>query len=240
MNNNIPEKKWVNYFSNMRNKYNTRVSKNKVLIIFLDAKDSSKNHINLFKGSNDDFFISVQKTAKFFTQRYNCLSILGTDEISFIFENSDELINTINNEKKYRTHDIVSIFSQYFFEHFNDIYTKQTIYWHCNCFNIPKEKINSYLIYKSRGILKGTTAYFLKQKGIKNPNGIKLDKKLELFYSYEDHTLIEDYKEGLLYLNGSQISFDEYINGNIQKIDTPKNTNEPNIFLDLKEFDELL
>ena len=166
MSENIPEKKWFNYFNNIRNKYNTRASKSKPLVLFLDAKNSTKNHINLFKGESNDFFDALQKTARFFTQRYDCIAICGTDEISFIIENTEILINTINDEKKYRTHDIVSIFSQYFFEYFNSIYTKNIVYWHCNCFSIQKEKINSYLIYKSRGILKGTTAYFLKQKGI--------------------------------------------------------------------------
>ena len=42
------DRKWFNYFSNMRNKYNLRVSANKPLILFLDAKDSSKN-IELLK-----------------------------------------------------------------------------------------------------------------------------------------------------------------------------------------------
>ena len=233
----IPEKKWVNYFSNLRNKYNTRVSKNKVLIIFLDAKDSSKNKINLLRGSNDDFFMSVQKTTKVFTQKYNCLAICGTDEISFIFENSDELINTINNEKKYRTHDIVSIFSQYFFEYFKNSYNKSTIYWHCNCFNIPSDKVNSYLKYKSRGILKGTTAFFLKQKGVKNANGIKLVEKMKLFYTYADYPLIDDYKEGIVYLNGNRRVLDEYLHGKIVKTDLEKNFNETDTF-DLEEFDK--
>ena len=109
------ERKWFNYFSNMRNKYNMRVSANKPLIIFLDAKDSSKNKRKLLKGIENGFFYSLDQTAKYFTSRYNCISIWGTDEISFIIEDTDNFIDSINNEKSYRTHDIVSIFSQYFF-----------------------------------------------------------------------------------------------------------------------------
>ena len=86
MDENIPEKKWFNYFNNIRNKYNTRASKSKPLVIFLNAKNSTKNHINLFKESNNDFFFALQKSAQFFTKRYDCLSIFGTDEISFIFK----------------------------------------------------------------------------------------------------------------------------------------------------------
>ena len=112
----VLERKWFNYFSNMRNKYNMRVSANKPLILFLDAKDSSKNRRELMAGIKDGFFDSLDKTAKYFSAKYNCLSIWGTDEISFIIEDLDNFIDSINNEKNYRTHDIVAIFSQYFFE----------------------------------------------------------------------------------------------------------------------------
>ena len=178
-------------------------------------------------------------TALYFTGKYNCIALSGTDEISFIIEDTERLIDTINNEKKFRTHDVVSIFSQYFFDYFNERYDKSKIYWHCNCFNIQKERINSYLIYKSRGILKGSTAYFLKHKGVKNPYGIRLDKKLEIFNTYEDSSIIDDYKEGLLYLNGNQIDMQEYLKGNIVKINCESDNNSSNNYFSLDDFDKL-
>ena len=162
------DKKWFNYFSNMRNKYNMRVSANKILIIFLDAKDSTLNNRFLLKDRKTGFFDSMGLTARYFTNKYNCLSLWGTDEISFIIEDTDFFISSINNEKNFRTHDIVSIFSQYFFKYFNSVYNGETVYWHCKCFNISKEKLQSYIKFKSKGILKGVTSIFLKQNGIKN------------------------------------------------------------------------
>lgn len=228
-------KKWFNYFSNMRNKYNMRISANKPLIIFLDAKDSSKNNRILLKGKTNGFFESMELSAKYFTRRYNCLSIFGTDEISFIIEDIDNFIDTINNEKNYRTHDIVSIFSQYFFEYFNNIYEGETIYWHCKCFNITKEKVQSYIKFKSKGILKGVTSIFLKQNGVKKAYSMKLKEKLEMCESYETFHLIEEYKNGVLYQNGSKIDLDEFLKGNIVALE--QNTKVTDFF-DLKEFDK--
>lgn len=231
---NIPEKKWFNYFSTMRKKYNMRVSANKPLILFLDAKDSSKNHRQLLRSFQNDFFDTTCKTVQTFTERYKCLAICGTDEISFIIEDLNEFIDSINNEKSYRTHDIVSIFSQYFFEEFNKIYEGQTVYFHCKCFSISKEKITSYLKYKSRGILKGVTSIFLKEKGIKNASGIKLVDKLEMCKQYEDYKGIEDYCAGIVYFNGDRINLEEYLNGNIVCIENKKEE-----ALDLELFDDI-
>lgn len=232
------ERKWFNYFSNMRNKYNMRVSANKPLIIFLDAKDSSKNKRYLLKGKENGFFDSLGQTAKYFTVRYNCMAIWGTDEISFIIEDTDNFISSINNEKNYRTHDIVSIFSQYFFEYFNNIYIGETVYWHCKCFNIAKEKVESYIKFKSKGILKGITSIFLKQNGIKNAYGIKLEEKLKMCEKYEEFSLLEGYKRGVLYHNGDKIDLSEFLKGNIVVIGKEKE-NTTN-FLDLIDFDNSL
>lgn len=232
------ERKWFNYFSNMRNKYNMRVSANKPLIIFLDAKDSSKNKRDLLKGTENGFFDSLDQTAKYFTSRYNCISIWGTDEISFIIEDTDNFIDSINNEKSYRTHDIVSIFSQYFFEKFNNIYENETVYWHCKCFNITKEKVESYIRFKSKGILKGITSIFLKQNGVKNAYGIKLEEKLKMCEDYETFSLLDEYKNGVLYYNGHKIDLNEYLKGNIVVLDEDKK--DTTNFFNLIDFDNSL
>lgn len=230
------DRKWFNYFSNMRNKYNMRASGKKPIILFLDAKDSSKNRRELLKGEENGFFDALDKTAKYFSSKYNCIAIWGTDEISFIIEDTYNFIETINNENNFKTHDIVSIFSQYFFEYFNNIYSKEVVYWHCKCFNIAKEKVESYLRFKSKGILKGVTAAFLKKNGIKKANEIKLEEKLKMCENYETYYLIKDYQKGVLYLNGNKIDIDEYLNGKIVVI--KENDNEKNNeFFNLMDFD---
>lgn len=230
------DKKWFNYFSNMRNKYNMRVSANKPIVIFLDAKDSSKNQRNLLKSKKNGFFDAVKLTAQYFTNKYQCLSIWGTDEISFIIEDTGSFITSINNENSYRTHDIVSIFSQYFFEYFNSVYEGETVYWHCKCFNIANEKVNSYIRFKSKGILKGITSIFLKQNGVKNAYGIKLEEKLQKCKEYDGYSAIEEYKDGVLYDKGKRLDLNEYLKGNIVTI---KDGDESTDFFDLIAFDEM-
>lgn len=132
----MEEKKWNNYFNTMRNKYNMRVSPNKPLVIFLKSKE-------IARGSQEE----LEKTIEHFTKKYNCMAILKQNEVNFIFENAEYIINEINNDKTYKTHDIISIFSQYFFEYYKNLNNK-TIYWNGKCYTISKEKINSYIKYK--------------------------------------------------------------------------------------------
>lgn len=231
MQGNSVERKWFSFFGNMRNKYNMRVSATKPIILFLDAKNSSKNNGNLLKESENDFFSALELASKYFSEVYNCMSLCGTDEISFIIESSTVFIDSINNKRNFRTHDIVSIFSQYFFEYFNSIYEGETVYWHCKCFNIAREKINSYIRFKSNGIQKGVTSIFLKKKGVKNAYGIKLKDKLEMCKQYPEYSAIQEYKDGIFYYRGKKTSLDEYYNRGIN--------DKALDFFDLEEFDNL-
>ena len=119
------ERKWFNYYGNIRNKYDVRVSINKPLIVSLDAKFLLENEKNLLINKEKNFFNSMKKTVKFFTNKYKCIAICGSDKISFIIENVENFAGSIHNDKKYRVHDITSVFSQYFFEYFNNLYNRR-------------------------------------------------------------------------------------------------------------------
>lgn len=169
----VKENKWHNYFNTMRNKYNMRVSPNKPLVIFLESKEIDKNSQE-----------KLEKTVKYFTKKFDCISIFKENEVSFIFENAESIINEINNDKTYKTHDIISIFSQYFFEYYNNINNK-TIYWYGKCFTILKEKINSYIKYKKGKLYKNGNKINIQEylKGniiIENQKEEKLDNYFNL------------------------------------------------------------
>ena len=234
------DRKWFNYFSNMRNKYNLRISPNKPLILFLDAKDSSKNKRELLKENEDGFFCCLDKTAQYFSKRYNCIVLYGTDEISLIIEDVKNFITSINNENSFRTHDVVSIFSQYFFEYFNNLYSKGIVYWHCKAFNINKEKIVSYVKFKSKGILKGITSLFLKKNGVKNAYSIKLEEKIKMCEEIKTFSTTKEYRNGVLYKNGYKISLNEFLKGNVQIIENDDDAKKESNFFDLIEFDQSL
>ena len=234
------EKKWYNYFNTIRNKYNMRVSPKKPLVIFLNAKDVTKNKsINLIDNSKDSFLDVAQKTVKYFTKKYNCLAIFALDEVNFIFKDAQSIIDEINNDKTYRTQDIASVFSQYFYEYFNNLNKNNQIYWYCKCYSIPEDKISSYIKYKNKTILKGVTTYFLNKNLIKNSWQMKLEEKIKLCNSNENYEKIKPFEEGILYLEGDKIDIKQYLNGKKENLNKEsKEENEK--YFDLKMFDDLL
>lgn len=125
MEENEVERKWFNYYGNIRNKYDVRVSINKPLTVSLSAKFLSQNERDLLINKENNFFDSMKKTVKFLTIKYNCIAICGSNKISFIIEDVESFAGSIHNDKKYRVHDITSVFSQYFFECFNNLYSRR-------------------------------------------------------------------------------------------------------------------
>ena len=175
-----------------------RVSKTKPLIIDLDGKNVTSNiEYSLIDNQQGSFLSIMEQVVKKFTKEYECMAIFGVDEVSFIFNSAAEIIDRINNNKNYKSDEIISIFSQYFFAEFNNLNTHEPIFWHGKCYSIEENKKTSYIKYKSQSILNVFTTY--------------------------------------LYYKGERISLDEYLNGNIKKMQEVKK--QPKIeFLDLSEY----
>lgn len=111
---------WNNYFLQIRKKYSMRVSSKEPLIINFDGKDVTKNKdFNILEEYKGSFRYAICLAAKYFSNKYKCLCIYGGDEISFIFENPMDLINDINSDNNTFSTEIISVFSQYFFDYFN-------------------------------------------------------------------------------------------------------------------------
>lgn len=233
---NLKQNKWNDYFAKIRNKYSMRVSKTKPLIIDLDGKNVTSNAMySLLDNQKGSFLDIVEQVVKKITYEYECMAIFGVDEISFIFDSATGIIDKINNNKNYKSDEIISIFSQYFFNEFNNLNSKTTIFWHGKCYSIEENKKISYIKYKSQSILNVFLAYFLKKNGIKDAGNIKLDKKLELCNKIDFFKDVEQYSKGILYYKGKRIDLDEYLKGNIKQIGEVKK--QPQIkFLDLNEF----
>lgn len=227
---------WKDYFANIRNKYNMRVSTKNPLIINLDGKGTTNNlYFSLIDSTSSGSFLDImEKTVKHFTAKYNCISIFGTDEVSFIFEDPMILINDINKKGNKKTDEIISMFSQYFYEYFNELNKKENIFWHGECFSIPNTKINSYIKYKSGTIKNVLSTYFLKKNGVKNAGKIKLSTKLEECAKYEFYNdTLKPVENGILYLNGNRINLESYLEGKIEIIEKLSKCENNNTFLDL-------
>ena len=183
-----------------------RVSTTEPLVIRFDGKDVTKNkELNFFDIYNGSFTDAFEKTVKFFTEKYHGYSIFGSDEVSFIFPDPMLVIADLDVDKCNRTNEIIALFSQIFFHHFNTLYVKDTIFWHGKCFSIPSEKLKSYIKYRSGSIKNVMVTYFLKKRN-SNPGNIKLEEKIEVAKQFSDFKLLEDYQDGILYYDGSRIS----------------------------------
>lgn len=222
---------WNNYFGQIRKKYSMRVSTKEPLVINLDGRNVTKNKdiniIDIYEGS---FFVSLEKTVKYFTEKYSCLAIFGADEVSFIFEEPMVLVNDLNTDENTYSNEIISVFSQYFYDYFNHFDTHKKVFWHGKCYSIHLEKINSYIKYKSKLIQVLITTYFLKKKNVSNAGKLPLQEKLEECNQYADYKQIAKIERGTLYYNGKKIDLEEFLKGNIKEIDNLDESIFENLF----------
>lgn len=232
----MENKKWNNYFSDIQNKYNLKMSVNKPIVIFIDGKDITKSlKHNLIQENKESFNDIFEQTIKYFSNKFNCIAISGVDEASFIFEDGKELEKYISN-RKYRAQDISSLFSQYFYKYFNDKYVNKPVYWHCKCSNIPKGKIKSYIKYRSLTIYELYLTYFLKRRQVKDAGKIPLAEKEKRCNEIEEYKKIEKFTKGRLYINGKNIELEAFLNDKI--VELPETKREEKIkFLDLNDFE---
>lgn len=224
-----------NYFLHIINKYNLKITKNNPIVIFLDGKGvTSSNFFNLLSEDNESFNEYFEKTIKHFCNKYNCLAIFGIDEVSFVFENPKN-IQCKEIFKNTKSQDIVSIFSQKFYESILKISNKKyKIYWHCKISNIPRGKIKSYIKYRSNTIQELFITYFLKRMNVINAGKIKLSQKIEIARKYKSYNLVNKFQNGHLCINGELVDLEEYINFN--KIEILPETKRNTLNLNLENF----
>lgn len=224
---------WQNYFFQIQSKYNMRVSIKNPLVIRLDGKNITKNkQFDLLNNYDGSFANLLERTVKYFTEKYHCYCIFGSDEASFIFKEPMILIEDLDKEKVNRTNEIISLFSQYFFEYFNNLDMHLKVFWHGKCFSINPDKVSSYIKYRSKIIKNVMTTYFLQTNKIYIGNS-KIDvkeKECKKLPNYENLKRIQD---GILYFNGKRIDLEEFYNGNIKYIEK---SDDKNIFDKLSDF----
>ena len=191
---------WNSYFFQIQSKYSMRVSFKNPLVIRLDGKDVTKNKkYDLLNNYEGNFRNTLEKTAEFFTRKYKCLAILGSDEISFIFTDPLVVISDLDKEKWNTSNEIISVFSQYFFDYFNEHNKQSKVFWHGKCFSIRNEKINSYIKFRSSIIKNVMTTYFLSKYNIKMGKEKQEKREIEC-KKLQGYEVLEDIQDGVLYL----------------------------------------
>ena len=222
---------WNSYFFNIQKKYSMRVSKTMPLIIRLDGRNVTKNkEINLLDNEKG-FSKSLEQTVKYFTEKYNCFSIFGSDEVSFICTDPKCVIKDLSSDETDYSNEIIALFTQYFFDYFNEFDKHRKVYWHGKCFSIPEDKIKSYIKYRSRIIQNVMTTYFLMKQGQYKGNE-KLEYRINKCKSLGNYETFKDIERGILYYNGTRIDLDKFLEG---KIEETNKINIENLFSDLEE-----
>lgn len=226
---------WNSYFFQIQSKYSMRVSFKNPLVIRLDGKDVTKNKkYDLLNNYEGNFRNTLEKTAEFFTKKYKCLAILGSDEISFIFTDPLVVISDLDKEKWNTSNEIISVFSQYFFDYFNEHNKQSKVFWHGKCFSIKNEKINSYIKFRSSVIKNVMTTYFLSKYNIKMGKEKQEKREIEC-KKLQGYDVLEDIQNGVLYLEGDRIDITEFYKGNIKKEKSTEHKSS-DLYIDLTNF----
>ena len=226
---------WNSYFFQIQSKYSMRVSFKNPLVIRLDGKDVTKNKkYDLLNNYEGNFRNTLEKTAEFFTRKYKCLAILGSDEISFIFTDPLVVISDLDKEKWNTSNEIISVFSQYFFDYFNEHNKQSKVFWHGKCFSIKNEKINSYIKFRSSVIKNVMTTYFLSKYNIKMEKEKQEKREIEC-KKLQGYEVLEDIQNGVLYLEGDRIDITEFYKGNIKKVKSTEHKSS-DLYIDLTNF----
>ena len=226
---------WNSYFFQIQSKYSMRVSFKNPLVIRLDGKDVTRNKkYDLLNNYEGNFRNTLEKTAEFFTRKYKCLAILGSDEISFIFTDPLVVISDLDKEKWNSSNEIISVFSQYFFDYFNEHNKQSKVFWHGKCFSIRNEKINSYIKFRSSIIKNVMTTYFLSKYNIKMGKEKQEKREIEC-KKLQGYEVLEDIQDGVLYLEGDRIDIIEFYKGNIKKVKSTEHKSS-DLYIDLTNF----
>ncbi len=215
---------WNNYFFQLQKKYNMRLSTKMPLVVRFDGRQVTKNKdINLMENYNGSFFHSLEKTAEYFSKKYHCFSIFGSDEISFIILDAKIVIEDLEpSDKTTHSHEIIALFSQYFFDYFNHFDLHKKIFWHGKCFSIPSNKVSSYVKYRS-GIIKNVLVTYFSIKNNINDNGSSLIEKISVCENMPNYKELEEMIDGILYYDGNRIDLDTFLkNGEIKECNSKK------------------
>lgn len=228
---------WNSYFFQLQKKYNMRISTKMPLVFRFDGRQITKNRdINLLDNYDGSFFDSLEKTARFFTEKYHCYAIFGSDEISFIIPDPKVVIEDLEpSDMTTHSQELIALFSQYFFDYFNHFDTHRKIFWHGKCFSIPEDKVLSYVKYRS-GIIKNVmVTYFARENRVNNDLG--LTAKVEMCKSIPGYDEFSKMQDGVLFFGGMKVDLAEFLTSGVMEEVMSDDMADAEVFVDLDDID---
>lgn len=191
-----------NYFKTVELKYKYQLSKKNPIVVRFDGKNITKSKQYDISQKNQ-FSINLIETTKRIVKEFNhCIAYVAMDEVNFIFQEPKEFFDYYTDNSDSLQY-CLSIFQQ----HFLSIFWKEmpNIFFGVSMFNIPKDKINSYIAYRKTSAYNVAITYFAKRhlekskyvnkKQVEILNEIKQKKLYSLFSAYKhfvEGTLIND------------------------------------------------
>ena len=148
------------YFKYLEDKYKTRLSHQKPIVIRFDGKGVTKNKdINLLDESKGGFAFALKQTALFSSRKFNCIALASSDELSLIITDTSILLKEYGS---FECQKIASLIVQDISPVFHRHYEGLNILFDARVFNIPQNKISSYLIYRMNSARNIHTIYYSK------------------------------------------------------------------------------
>lgn len=199
-----------NYFGMIEDNYCRYIGFNKPLVVRFDGVNITKNlNINMLDVNPGGFAYALINTARIMSEKYRCFAIAESDEISLVFAEPSMLKRKFSSNKVQK---ISSIFSQEIFEVFNTIYNGDTVYFDAKTFNIPFDKIESYIKYRQLSAKCVCNTYLAKRylapKYYRRRTLTDIIKNLDEHCEKTHH--YEYIMQGILYLNGKYITRESY------------------------------
>ena len=199
-----------NFFKLIEDKYKTRLSLKRPIVVRLDGKNICKNlDINMLDETPGGFAYALKNTAKHLSRKFNTICIASSDEISIIFL-KPEILQTMYS--KLDCQKVSSLISQEVFLNFNKFYGSNHIYFDARSFNIPTEKALSYILYRKASAENVYTIYYAKRlMTTKERIGLKqgeLTKKLNKISNDFKHRTTHN-TIGSFYFDGVELSFSD-------------------------------
>ncbi len=149
-----------NYFKTIELKYKYQLSKSKPIVVRFDGKNITKSkQFDLSK--KNEFTSALLSTTEQIVNRFDsCIAYVAIDEVNIIFTDPNDFFNyyTTNSDSlQYCLSMIQQDFLSIFWKHIPDIFFGVSI------FNIPKEKVDSYIKYRKTSAYNVAVTYFAKR-----------------------------------------------------------------------------
>ena len=177
-----------NYFKTIELKYKYQLSKSKPIIVRFDGKNITKStRYNLSK--KNEFTSALISTTEQMVKHFsNCIAYIAIDEVNLIFKDPDEFFEhyTTNSDSlQYCLSMVQQEFLNIFWRMIPDIYFGVSI------FNIPSDKVDSYIKYRKTSAFNVAVTYFAKRKF--NKEQYQNKKQKDIINIIKEHRLYEEF-----------------------------------------------